>query len=172
MIIPAKRSCKSPIATWLPSIKCGSGQPHIICPIDIYIRTAKNPIDAIRRCFKTGVSRSLRRPLPPTRSAPALQCPVLSGMRHIRHLPPHESRSPGHIALDAHRICQQADRACRDTRHFRYCLFNPAAACRAAHAGYCILLHGLLLSLNCPYNIPPQVYVNPNFIYDLFFSTK
>ena len=33
----------------------GTGQPHIICPMEKYIRTIRNPSDAIRRFFNAGV---------------------------------------------------------------------------------------------------------------------
>ena len=36
----------------------GTGHPHIICPMEKYIRTIRNPSDAIRRLFNTGVSLS------------------------------------------------------------------------------------------------------------------
>ena len=44
------------MAMWLPLKKLGSGQFHIMCPMEIYIRTARNPTEAIRRFFSTGVS--------------------------------------------------------------------------------------------------------------------
>ena len=46
----------------------GTGQPHIICPIEKYIRTIRNPTDAIRRLFSTGVSLSF------SISSPAQAC--------------------------------------------------------------------------------------------------
>ena len=52
------RSCKSPIATWFPSKNSGNGQPHIICPIEKYIRTTKNMSDAISLLRSFGVSLS------------------------------------------------------------------------------------------------------------------
>ena len=58
MITTVNNNCKSPIATWLLSKNDGSGQPHIICPIETYIRTIKNPRDAISRFLSTGVSLS------------------------------------------------------------------------------------------------------------------
>ena len=42
----------------LSAITAGSGQPHIICPIEKYISTIKNTIDVIRRFRRTGVSWS------------------------------------------------------------------------------------------------------------------
>ena len=53
-------SCTSPMATWLPSNHLGSGQPHIMCPMEKYISGISRQSDAISRLFKTGVSRSLR----------------------------------------------------------------------------------------------------------------
>ena len=58
MIIPESSSCSSPIATWFPSNHAGSGHPHIICPMEKYIRTSKNPSEAISRRLSFGVSRS------------------------------------------------------------------------------------------------------------------
>ena len=43
--------CVSPIATWLPSKNDGSGQFHIICPIDIYIRGINIMTDATSLIF-------------------------------------------------------------------------------------------------------------------------
>ena len=47
-----------PMATWLPSRKPGSGQPHIMWPMERYISTSRKPTDAIRRRFSFGVSWS------------------------------------------------------------------------------------------------------------------
>ena len=58
MTIPARSSCTRPIAIWLSSNHAGSGHPHIICPMEKYINTSKNPTDAISLRFKTGVSLS------------------------------------------------------------------------------------------------------------------
>ena len=58
IIATVNNSCKSPIATWLLSKKCGSGHPHIMCPMETYIRTIKKPREAISRFFSTGVSLS------------------------------------------------------------------------------------------------------------------
>ena len=58
IIATVNNSCKSPIATWLLSKKCGRGQPHIMCPIETYIRTIKKPREAISRFLSTGVSLS------------------------------------------------------------------------------------------------------------------
>ena len=52
------RSCKSPIATWFPSKNPGSGHPHIICPIEKYMRITKNMSDAISLLRSFGVSLS------------------------------------------------------------------------------------------------------------------
>ena len=51
-------SWSSPMATWLPARQAGSGQPHIMCPIETYISAIKKPSDAIRRRLSAGVSRS------------------------------------------------------------------------------------------------------------------
>ena len=58
MTMIVRSICTRPIATWLLSKKLGSGQPHIICPIEKYMRTIRNPSDAISRFFSTGVSLS------------------------------------------------------------------------------------------------------------------
>ena len=73
MMMAASSSWARPMATWFPSKKAGRGQPHIICPMERYIRTAKKPKDASRRRFKTGVSRSFRT------SSPAADCAASAG---------------------------------------------------------------------------------------------
>ena len=62
MIITAahKRSSRSPRAAQLPSKKAGRGQENIICPMDTYIRTKRNPRDSARRFLSRGVSLSRR----------------------------------------------------------------------------------------------------------------
>ena len=55
MIIAASIICTSPIPTWLSVNHAGSGQPHIICPMEKYMSTIKNTTDAIRRFFNSGV---------------------------------------------------------------------------------------------------------------------
>ena len=42
----------------MPSKNGGSGKPHIMCPMEKYISTAKNTADCNSRRFNTGVSRS------------------------------------------------------------------------------------------------------------------
>ena len=54
-MIIAKSICASPMAIWLFSIKLGSFQPHIICPIEIYINGARNTKDAASRLTNFGV---------------------------------------------------------------------------------------------------------------------
>ena len=54
----ASSSCTSPMATWLPSKKAGSGQSHIIWPMEKYISGARRHNETIRRRIRTGVSRS------------------------------------------------------------------------------------------------------------------
>ncbi len=56
-----KRSCKIPTATWLPAKNSGSGQFHIICPMDRYINTRRKPIEAYSLCFNAGVTVSFNR---------------------------------------------------------------------------------------------------------------
>ena len=94
------------------------------------------------RSFKA--SSRLRRALRLRCSALSFQGCAISGIFHCMNYGLRRR-----IALDAHRICQQADRACRDTRHFRYCLFNPAAACRAAMpvTVYCFMVSSYLLTV-------------------------
>ena len=53
-----RRSCKSPIATWFAARKAGTGHPHIICPMEKYMRTRRKPRDQRSRLFSTGVSLS------------------------------------------------------------------------------------------------------------------
>ena len=45
--------------TWLPSINEGRGNPNIICPMDIYIRSKRKPSEAMSLFFIRGVSVSL-----------------------------------------------------------------------------------------------------------------
>ena len=60
IMITVRYSCTRPIITWLPSINAGSGQFHIICPMEKYIRTSKKPTEYNKRFFKIGVSWSAR----------------------------------------------------------------------------------------------------------------
>ena len=46
------------MAIWLSASTAGSGQSHIICPMEKYIRTIKNTSDDSSLFFKTGVSLS------------------------------------------------------------------------------------------------------------------
>ena len=59
MTMIVRSICTRPIATWLLSKKLGSGQPHIMCPIEKYMRTIRNPSEAMSRFLRTGVSLSL-----------------------------------------------------------------------------------------------------------------
>ena len=54
----ASSSCSSPTATGLPAKNAGSGQPHIVCPMDTYISASRKPSDASSRRSSAGVSRS------------------------------------------------------------------------------------------------------------------
>ena len=56
MTITVSKSCASPIATWFPSKNEGSRQPHIMCPMEIYIRTSKKPRDQNSLLLSFGVS--------------------------------------------------------------------------------------------------------------------
>ena len=56
--MPASSSWTRPMATWLPSNQWGSGQPHIMWPIEKYISTARKTSDAMSRFFSLGVSWS------------------------------------------------------------------------------------------------------------------
>ena len=58
MTATVSKSSSSPMATWLRAKKAGTGQPHIMCPMEKYMSTSKNPSDAISRRLRTGVSRS------------------------------------------------------------------------------------------------------------------
>ena len=46
------------MATWLPSNQWGSGQLHIMCPMEKYIRTMRKISEAMSRFFSFGVSWS------------------------------------------------------------------------------------------------------------------
>ena len=56
--MPVSKSCKIPIATWLSASAAGTGQPHIMCPIEKYMRTSRNITDALSRFRSCGVSVS------------------------------------------------------------------------------------------------------------------
>ena len=71
-MITVNSNCINPIATWLSSKNTGTGQFHIICPIEKYISTIKNPIDAHKRFLKTGVSLSFNNASPPSLSETVL----------------------------------------------------------------------------------------------------
>ena len=43
------------MATWLPSNQPGSGQPHIMWPIEKYIRMSRKTTDAMSRFLRCGV---------------------------------------------------------------------------------------------------------------------
>ena len=58
MIMPASRSSMSPIAMWLSARKDGSGHPHIICPMEKYMRINRKIREAIKRFLRAGVSVS------------------------------------------------------------------------------------------------------------------
>ena len=55
MTIPASSSWTRPMATWLPSNQPGSGQPHIMWPIEKYIRMSRKTTDAMSRFLRCGV---------------------------------------------------------------------------------------------------------------------
>ena len=61
MIITAResRSSKSPRNTWLSNAG-GAGHPHIMWPMEKYIRTSRMGTDRSRRFLSFGVSRSFR----------------------------------------------------------------------------------------------------------------
>ena len=58
MMMPVSSSWARPMATWLSVKKAGRGQPHIICPMDRYIRISRKPREVNKRRFSAGVSRS------------------------------------------------------------------------------------------------------------------
>ena len=58
MTMPASSSWTSPMAMWLPSNQWGSGQPHIMWPMEKYISTSRKPSEAISRRRSLGVSWS------------------------------------------------------------------------------------------------------------------
>ena len=47
------------MATWFPSKNFGSGQPHMLCPMEKYISTSRKPSEAASLRSSFGVSRSL-----------------------------------------------------------------------------------------------------------------
>ena len=83
IMMAASIICSKPIATWLPVNQPGIGQPHIMCPIEKYMRTAKKPIELISLRFSLGVSVSLSASssaarLEPLRLLSAFPAPSLS----------------------------------------------------------------------------------------------
>ena len=58
MIQTVSSSCVSPMATWLSVKNAGSGQPHIMCPIEKYMSMSKRTTETISRRLSAGVSRS------------------------------------------------------------------------------------------------------------------
>ena len=56
MMMTVKSSWASPIATGLSARKAGAGQPHIMCPMDRYISSARNTSELNRRRLRAGVS--------------------------------------------------------------------------------------------------------------------
>ena len=64
------------MAIWLSASTAGSGQPHIICPMEKYIRTIKNTSDDSSLFFKTGVSLSFNSSSSPN-ELPAAELPFL-----------------------------------------------------------------------------------------------
>ena len=60
MTIPASSICTMPRPIWLPSRKDGTGNPNIMCPMEKYMSTRRNPSDMKSLFLRTGVSLSLR----------------------------------------------------------------------------------------------------------------
>ena len=60
MTATVSSSCKRPMATWFPWRKAGTGQFHIIWPMEKYMSTARKSREDQRRRFKSGVSWSAR----------------------------------------------------------------------------------------------------------------
>ena len=56
MMMTVRSNWMRPIATWLSLRKFGSGQPHIMCPMERYIRTSKKPRDQNSLLLSFGVS--------------------------------------------------------------------------------------------------------------------
>ena len=60
MQIAARIICRSASPMGLFSKNAGTGKPHIICPIEKYMRTSRNPSEVISLLLSFGVSRSFR----------------------------------------------------------------------------------------------------------------
>ena len=60
MTAAASRSCTSPSPRWLCSKYPGSGQPHILWPMVIYMSRARNTAESMSRRLSLGVSVSRR----------------------------------------------------------------------------------------------------------------
>ena len=58
MMIRARRSSRSPRATWFSKIS-GTGHPHIMCPMLKYMRTMRKTAEVISLFLSLGVSVSL-----------------------------------------------------------------------------------------------------------------
>ena len=56
MTAAVSSSWASPSAAGFAAKKDGRGQPHIVCPMERYMSTSKNPRDAKSRRFRRGVS--------------------------------------------------------------------------------------------------------------------
>ncbi len=54
-MMPDRRSCISPMATWLPFINPGTGHPHICAPMEKYMRIRRKIRDQTSRFFSIGV---------------------------------------------------------------------------------------------------------------------
>ena len=60
MTATVSKSWISPMATWFPWRKCGTGQFHIMWPMEKYMRTARKIREDHSRFFRSGVSWSAR----------------------------------------------------------------------------------------------------------------
>ena len=60
MTMAARIICRRPMAMWFPSKNAGSGHPHIVCPMEKYMRTMRKPSDQMSLFLRAGVSWSSR----------------------------------------------------------------------------------------------------------------
>ena len=57
---PVNRSCSRPMAMGSRASTAGSGQPHMLCPMERYISGSSSASDTISRTRSRGVVRSFR----------------------------------------------------------------------------------------------------------------
>ena len=134
------------MATWLSVKKRGSGQPHIMWPMEKYISTSRKPTDQISRRLSYGASRGPPAAVPPALGARTVAAPFSDCA--VARLPPR-------------RAMMAAWRSPCPPRPWNWSAGSPsmlvtpgtlltafstrARAGRAAHARHIVLLHAFHL---------------------------